>query len=103
MGDGSMNQKYLKNVVTLKLNIEKCTGCGMCMEVCPHAVFKINGDKCDIVDKDRCMECGACAKNCPFNAIYVRSGVGCAYAIIMGKLLGTEPTCGCSDSSGSCC
>lgn len=100
-----MNQKYLKNVVTLKLNADKCKGCGKCMEVCPHSVFEMKDKKSQIIDKDRCMECGACAKNCPFNAISVKPGVGCAYAVIMGKVLGTEPTCGCSGEgeNGSCC
>ncbi len=37
------NLSYLKNVVTLKLDENKCTGCGMCLEVCPHQVFKMNG------------------------------------------------------------
>jgi len=27
---------YLKDVVTLKLNQEKCMGCGMCLLVCPE-------------------------------------------------------------------
>ncbi len=36
------NSIYLKNVVTLKLNEDKCTGCGMCLDVCPHEVFKMN-------------------------------------------------------------
>ena len=30
---------YLQNVVTLQLDQEKCTGCGMCLIVCPHAVL----------------------------------------------------------------
>lgn len=98
-----MKNKYLKNVATLKLNSDKCIGCGRCMEVCPHNVFKLNKGKAEIVHKDACMECGACAKNCAFNVIEVKSGVGCAYAIIMGWILGTEPTCDCSGSSGGCC
>lgn len=97
-----MKDLYLKNVATLKLHSEKCTGCGMCIDVCPHGVFALNDGKTEIIEKDRCMECGACAKNCPFDAISVKSGVGCAYAIIMGKLTGTEPSCGCSDDSGCC-
>lgn len=97
-----MVHKYLKNVVTLKMAEDKCSGCGRCTEVCPHKVFEIKDRKAAIVNKDLCMECGACAKNCPVNAIEVRAGVGCAYAIIMGRLLGTEPTCGCSDDEGSC-
>ncbi len=81
-----MSNRYLKNVVTLKYDIEKCTGCGMCVEVCPHSVFSIKNGKAFIADRDLCMECGACEKNCPFAAIAVRSGVGCAYAILMSEL-----------------
>ena len=32
---------YLKNVATLKLDENKCNGCGICIQVCPHAIFKI--------------------------------------------------------------
>jgi NAD-dependent dihydropyrimidine dehydrogenase PreA subunit len=138
----NMNHRYLKNTTTLELKTDACIGCGMCIKVCPHAVFeiaqiKVNScnesmqktdsslgcenttqktparadnrktmPKAVIVDKDACMECGACAMNCPANAIQVQKGVGCAYAIIMGKLLGTEPTCGCDNSksaSSGCC
>jgi len=100
--------KYLPDVSTLKLDVEKCNGCGMCVIVCPHAVFVIEERLARITDIDSCMECGACAGNCPEDAIYVKSGVGCAYAVIVGKLRGTEPDCGCgvedeSESSQSCC
>lgn len=57
----------------------------------------------EIQDKDSCMECGACAKNCPFSAIEVKNGTGCAQAIIIGKLTGSEPTCGCFSDDNSCC
>ena len=86
--------RYLKDVTTLKLDTGKCTGCGLCVSVCPHEVFIIAEKKSRIVDKDACMECGACAKNCPEDAVYVKSGVGCAAAIIIGALTGREPTCG---------
>lgn len=95
--------EYLKNAATLKLNYEKCTGCGMCLNVCPHQVFLLNEGKALIIDLNRCMECGACVKNCFFDAIEVKSGVGCYTAIIKGILTGTEPTCGCSDDSSGCC
>ena len=107
------NQEYIKDVVTLKLDQDKCTGCGMCMNVCPHKVFEIQnlprrglgkaGKKAVIIDKDACMECGACEKNCPTKAISVESGVGCAAAVITGMLKGTAPTCDCSGESGHCC
>ncbi|HDQ44765.1 MAG TPA: 4Fe-4S dicluster domain-containing protein [bacterium] len=97
-----MQMRYLKNVTTLALDISKCTGCGMCAEVCPHAVFRIEGRKAVIEDRDACMECGACARNCAPGALSVRAGVGCAAAVIAGKLRGTEnPACGCSGTG--CC
>ena len=86
--------KYLKNVVTLQYDAEKCTGCGKCLEVCPHRVFEPYKGKVRIADRDKCMECGACARNCQFEAIEVDEGVGCAAAIIRGFFTGEEPSCG---------
>lgn len=99
---------YIKNVTSLKYDHEKCTGCGRCTEVCPHAVFVMQDKKAALQNRDRCMECGACAKNCDFGAIEVSAGVGCAAAIIMGLLTGSEPSCDCSAAPGgkvssSCC
>ena len=93
--------KYISNVVTLGLDVDKCVGCGMCTMVCPHRVFVKDDGKVRIQDRDSCMECGACALNCPVAAIEVETGVGCASAFIVGAIRGTEPTCDCTD--GSCC
>ncbi|MPM25345.1 Ferredoxin-3 [bioreactor metagenome] len=71
-----MKQKYIKNVVTLKLDIEKCVGCGLCVTVCPHNVFGIQNKKAVIVNKDNCIECGGCMNNCEPKAITVSQGVG---------------------------
>lgn len=74
--------RYLRNVATLKLDQEACTGCGMCIEVCPHQVFGLADGRAWIMDLDACMECGACMRNCPAEAIRVDAGVGCATGII---------------------
>lgn len=99
--------QYFKNVSTLKLNTELCTGCKMCTIVCPHAVFEIMQGKARIIDIDDCMECGACALNCQFGAISVNSGVGCAAGIINGILSNSEPSCNCSgtnkENENICC
>jgi NAD-dependent dihydropyrimidine dehydrogenase PreA subunit len=95
--------RYLAGVVTLELDTERCTGCQMCTEVCPHGVFVMEDGKAAIVDRDACMECGACARNCAAEAISVSSGVGCAAAVIKGKLEGTDPNCGCCGEDKDCC
>jgi NAD-dependent dihydropyrimidine dehydrogenase PreA subunit len=87
---------YLRDVVTLKLKQEKCVGCGMCLVVCPHAVFSRENGKADIEHRDACMECGACAKNCPTEAISVQAGVGCAAAVINSALGRKGAACCCS-------
>jgi ferredoxin len=93
---------YLKDVVTLKLDDEKCIGCGMCLLVCPHAVFSLTNGKVDIVNRDACMECGACAQNCPVNALQVHAGVGCATAVINSALGRKNSSCCCTiDAKGS--
>jgi NAD-dependent dihydropyrimidine dehydrogenase PreA subunit len=101
--EGAM--KYLSNVATLELFADRCTGCGMCIEVCPHEVLALEGKKAVIIDKDMCMECGACVNNCAFGALKVDKGVGCAAALINSMISGGEPTCGCSgeNNTGNCC
>lgn len=99
--------KYLTDVVTLELDREKCTGCEMCVLVCPHEVLSMERGKAHIYDRDACIECGACKINCPVSAIEVEAGVGCASGIINGAVKGTEPVCGCEDEKSeersSCC
>lgn len=97
---------YLKNVVSLTLDREKCTGCGRCHEVCPRGVFELHERKAQIINRDKCIECGACQRNCAFEAISVKSGVGCAQAFFNAIFNGGDAVCGCSgkdSSSSDCC
>jgi NAD-dependent dihydropyrimidine dehydrogenase PreA subunit len=99
-----MTLTYLRNGETLALDGAECTGCGVCVEVCPHDVFRIRDARAEITHRERCMECGACARNCASGALSVRAGVGCAAAVISGILRKGEPSCGCSgESKDSCC
>ncbi len=90
-----MFNAYLEN--TLVYTAEQCNGCGVCVDVCPHAVFEMDGRLAVLVRPQACMECGACQRNCIKGAIRVESGVGCASAMIQAALKGKEEaTCGCS-------
>lgn len=104
--------RYLEDVITLRYDAEKCTGCRMCVAVCPHGVFAMEGNRARIVDLGACMECGACQRNCDFDAIRVDSGVGCAAAIISSWFNNGVIACGPDDgpacdgdapSKGTCC
>ena len=50
-----------------KVDLEKCTGCGNCKEVCPVDAIAVN-EKAKI-DADTCVDCGTCVDECPENAI----------------------------------
>lgn len=56
---------------TLQYDPALCTGCRLCVEVCPHGVFQMNGRVAQIVRGEDCMECGACQVNCAPGAIVV--------------------------------
>jgi ferredoxin len=101
-----MALRYLPGVVTLEYDESKCTGCRMCAEVCPHAVFAMEGKRAVVADRDACMECGACQRNCAAGAITVDAGVGCAAAIVQSWITGRPPSCGCDETQAEgsgCC
>lgn len=84
--------RHLENVATLTHDRERCVGCGLCVTVCPHRIFDLDGDKARVLDREACMECGACALNCPTRALAVTPGVGCAAYIIQTWLPGKRKT-----------
>ena len=95
---------YLKDVVTLSHQPEKCNGCGICLDVCPREVLRRSNGKIDVARKDACIECGACQRNCSRGALTVTAGVGCAAAVINQIIGKKKARCSTdSDSSSSCC
>lgn len=49
---------------------EKCTGCGLCLTVCPDQTLSLLNGKA-VVSGARCMACGHCRAICPAQAITV--------------------------------
>ena len=60
-----------KALITYSIDQEKCTGCGVCKNVCP--VDAISGKKKELhtIDPDTCIRCGACMAACNFDAVNV--------------------------------
>jgi len=54
----------------LKIDREKCVGCGTCVEECPFNFRKVVDGKA-AVDPDQCVGCGRCIKVCPEGAISI--------------------------------
>lgn len=48
---------------------ELCTGCGLCVRVCPTQALALNGQKAVVADPGRCDYHGLCELICPFQAI----------------------------------
>lgn len=80
--------------MSIKIDIQKCTGCGKCREVCPGSLlYKDIAGKTQIRYPKECWGCTSCVKECSFNAIqyYLGADMGgkgsCLYTKQEGQLL----------------
>ncbi len=57
--------------MSIAIDLEKCTGCGSCVPVCPFGLLEVVDDK--VVLKEGCTLCGACRDVCPVEAITIEA------------------------------
>ncbi len=61
-----------KALITYSIDPEKCTGCGLCIKVCPTQATSGEKKKAHTIDNNKCTRCGACIESCKFEAINVK-------------------------------
>jgi heterodisulfide reductase subunit A-like polyferredoxin len=53
-----------------RVNKSKCSGCGLCVMVCPYNAISLDEKECvAVVNEALCKGCGACAASCRMTAI----------------------------------
>jgi NAD-dependent dihydropyrimidine dehydrogenase PreA subunit len=50
-------------------NNDKCTGCKVCVYVCPQKILKVVDKKMQVIDESRCMGCFGCEDECKEGAV----------------------------------
>jgi len=55
-----------------RIDPQKCTGCGLCIEACPLEAIRLEGQTA-VVDPERCTGCGICVDECPNGAAALTS------------------------------
>lgn len=66
-----------------EIDLEKCTGCGSCVELCPTGAVALVDGKVVVLRPDDCRYCTDCETVCPSGAIR------CPFEIIL--VAGSQP------------
>jgi len=82
---------------TIRVDQDKCTGCGLCVSSCPAGALAMVDGKAQLVRADHCDQLGVCIGECPFDAIEfvdVEESTAVAAAPVAAKKSDASP-CGC--------
>ncbi|MEA3254378.1 MAG: 4Fe-4S binding protein [Candidatus Altiarchaeota archaeon] len=55
----------------IKIDYDKCTSCGKCVEVCVMGALEFFEDTVVVANPEKCSCCRECEENCPTGAIHI--------------------------------
>lgn len=82
----------------IKINEEKCNGCGLCAKACHEGAIEMVDGKAKLTREDYCDGLGDCLPACPMNAISFEEREAPAYneaAVAQAKKKSEPLPCGC--------
>jgi len=62
-------------MASIKVHLEKCTGCTLCVKACAFGAIHM-ADRKAVIDMAKCTLCGACVAACRFSAIELEKAAG---------------------------
>jgi adenylylsulfate reductase subunit B len=64
--------------MSIEIAQEKCVGCGICAEICPGSLFRLDADTAEMKHPENCWGCASCVKECPAGAfrLYLGGDIG---------------------------
>jgi NADH:ubiquinone oxidoreductase subunit F (NADH-binding)/(2Fe-2S) ferredoxin/NAD-dependent dihydropyrimidine dehydrogenase PreA subunit len=60
-----------RDLIRYSIDASKCTGCGVCLQACPHGSISGEKKKPHQINGGTCAKCGICLERCRFAAISV--------------------------------
>jgi NADP-reducing hydrogenase subunit HndC len=63
--------KQCKALMTYTIDIDACTGCGVCRRNCLSDAIEGEKKRLHIIHQEKCTKCGLCYSNCKFNAVLI--------------------------------
>ncbi len=76
--------------VTSEVDLEKCIGCNVCVELCSYDAARIEEDGKSRIIEALCKGCGSCAVSCPTRAITAHQYKDEHYDAILNALFAEE-------------